>query len=147
MGFYNNAGGIVHPTTKEELAEEISIRLDRGQTNLNDIDTSKITDMSSLFYHVFQRRAVKDIDVSLWNTSNVTSMSYMFFGCSIFNCDISNWDVSKVNNMTCMFYGCYLFNQNLDKWNVGKRVNVREMFEGSGVMYLPIWYFNNSKLY
>ena len=147
MGFYNNAGGIAHPTTKYELAEEISIRLDRGQTNLNDIDTSKITDMSSLFYHVFQRRAIKNIDVSLWDTSNVTDMSYMFFGCSIFNCDISNWDVSKVNNMTCMFYGCYLFNQNLDQWNVGKRVNIREMFESSGVVYLPIWYFNNSKLY
>ena len=98
MGFYNNAGGIAHPTTKYELAEEISIRLDRGQTNLNDIDTSKITDMSSLFYHVFQRRAIKNIDVSLWDTSNVTTMSYMFFGCSIFNCDISNWNVSKVNN-------------------------------------------------
>ena len=82
MGFYNNAGGIAHPTTKEELIKEINIRLDRGQTNLNDIDTSKITDMSSLFYHVFQRRAIKNIDVSLWNTSNVTTMSYMFFGCS-----------------------------------------------------------------
>ena len=147
MSFYNNAGGIAHPTTRIELIQEINTRLDRGQTNLNDIDTSKITDMSSLFYHVFQRRVIKNIDVSLWDTSNVTSMSYMFFGCSIFNCNISNWDVSKVNNMTYMFYGCYLFNQNLDKWNVGKGVNVREMFEHSGVIYLPIWYFNNSKLY
>ena len=147
MSFYKNAGGMVCPTTRLELMEEIGIRIDRGQTNLNDIDTSKITDMSSLFYHVFQRRAIKNIDVSLWDTSNVTTMSYMFFGCSIFNCDISNWDVSKVNNMTCMFYGCYFFNQNLDKWNVGKGVNIREMFESSGVVYLPIWYFNNSKLY
>ena len=147
MSFYKNAGGIAKPQTRKELVNEIKIRLDRGQTNLNDIDTSKITDMSNLFYHVFQHRAIKNIDVSLWDTSNVTTMSYMFFGCSIFNCDISNWDVSKVNNMTYMFYGCYLFNQNLDKWNVGKGVNVREMFESSGVVYLPIWYFNNSKLY
>ena len=142
MSFYKNIGGLAQPRTKDELQYEINIRLNRGQTNLNDIDTSKITDMSNLFNNLD-----RNIDVSLWDTSNVTSMSYMFFGCSIFNCDISNWDVSKVNNMTCMFYGCYLFNQNLDKWNVGKGVNVREMFESSGVMYLPIWYFNNSKLY
>ena len=49
-GFYKNAGGLARPFTKEELRNEIKIRLDRGQTNLNDIDTSKITDMNSLFY-------------------------------------------------------------------------------------------------
>ena len=49
MSFYKNAGGIVHPTTRDELVNEIRIRLDRGQTNLNDIDTSMITDMSNLF--------------------------------------------------------------------------------------------------
>ena len=49
-GFYQNASGMVRPSTKKELHEEIKIRLDRGQYNLNDIDTSKITDMSYLFY-------------------------------------------------------------------------------------------------
>ena len=49
-GFFKNVGGnIVHPETKEELINEIKIRLDQGQYNLNDIDTSKITDMSFLF--------------------------------------------------------------------------------------------------
>ena len=48
-GFFKNAGGMSHPATKEELIKELNIRLDRGQTNLNDIDTSKITDMSYLF--------------------------------------------------------------------------------------------------
>ena len=60
MGFYNNIGGMSHPTTKIELIEEINIRLERGQTNLNDIDTSKIMDMSNLFYNY----SCKDIDVS-----------------------------------------------------------------------------------
>ena len=48
-GFYQNAGGIAHPVTKADLEHEIKIRLDRGQTNLNDIDVSKVTDMSFLF--------------------------------------------------------------------------------------------------
>ena len=48
-GFYKNAGGLARPTTKDELISVIKIKLDRGQYNLNDIDTSKITDMSFVF--------------------------------------------------------------------------------------------------
>ena len=67
MGFYKNADGMSHPTTKRELIEEINIRLKRGQTNLNDIDTSKIMDMSNLFYNY----SCKDIYVSQWYVCSV----------------------------------------------------------------------------
>ena len=83
-GFYKNIGGMVRPTTKDELKNEIRIRIDRGQTNLNDIDTSRITDMSSLFYDY----PCKDMDVSLWDVHNVRNMSFMFYGCTDFNCDL-----------------------------------------------------------
>ena len=62
-GFYKNAGGMVRPSTKEELINEIQIRLDRGQTNLNDIDTSKITNMSYLFTSFSQNRNLSKIDI------------------------------------------------------------------------------------
>ena len=40
--------------------------------------------------------------------TNVTKMSYMFYGCSslISLPDISNWNTSKVTNMSYMFYDC-----------------------------------------
>ena len=117
--FYKNAGGLARPLTKQELLNEIKIRLDRGQTNLNDIDTSKITDMSSLFYEISQ-----NVDVSLWDTSNVTNMNYMFGGCAMFNCDLSKWNVSKVKDMHGMFDSCTNFNSDLSKWNVS---NVEDM--------------------
>ena len=106
-GFYKNAGGLARPLTKEELKVEIKNRLDRGQTNLNDIDTSKITDMSSLFYEF---DFIDKIDISLWDTSNVTNMNYMFGGCARFSCDLSKWDVSKVKDMHGMFDTCTRFN-------------------------------------
>ena len=39
-------------------------------------------------------------DISEWNVSNVTNMSYMFY--DFINIpDISKWDVSNINNMIC----------------------------------------------
>jgi surface protein len=42
-------------------------------------------------------------DISNWDVSNVTNMSWMFFGGKAFNQDISKWDVSNVTNMARMF--------------------------------------------
>ena len=125
MSFYKNAGGMVCPTTRLELMEEIGIRIDRGQTNLNDIDTSKITDMSDLFYEFSQ-----NVDVSLWDVSNVTNMRYMFHGCTDFNCDLSRWDVSKVEDMENMFAYCQHFNSDLSRWNVSNVIDMEYMFYG-----------------
>ena len=128
-GFYKNAGGMVRPSTKEELRNEIKIRLDRGQYNLNDIDTSKITDMKSLFMQ-FSLYDLSKLDISLWNTHNVTNMRSMFFGCTNFNSDLSKWDVSNVLDMGYMFRDCYKFNSNLSKWNTGKVTSMYSMFDG-----------------
>lgn len=37
-------------------------------------------------------------DISRWNVSNVTDMSFMFI-FSNFNRDISSWNISKVEDM------------------------------------------------
>ena len=129
MGFYKNAGGITcHPTTKQELIDEIEIRLDRGQTNLNDIDTSKITDMSDLFYGEFNDYDLSKVDISGWDVSNVKNMCNMFDNCKKFNPDLSKWDVSNVKNMSYMFFSCSDFNSDLSRWNVGNVTDMSCMF-------------------
>ena len=137
-GFYKNAGGMVQPRTKDELAEEISIRLDRDQYNLNDIDTSKITDMSRLFFS--DKRDLSKIDISKWDTSNVTDMHNMFYNCFDFNCDLSKWNVSNVKDMSNMFDGCRKFNSDLSKWKVSNTTNTYGMFVYSGMREIPEWY-------
>ena len=113
------------PQTKEELKNIIKQRIEQegNEVNLNDIDVSKITDMSSLF---------KDTnfngDIFSWDVSNVKDMSVMFFNCEAFNQDISNWDVSNVKNMSNMFYGCTKFNQDISSWNVSKVTTMYSMF-------------------
>ena len=87
------------PKTKDELKQIIEDRVFKEGPNcdLNFIDTSKIDDMSALFYS-----SKFNGDISKWNVSNVTSMAAMF-SYSEFNGDISKWDVSKVTNMREMF--------------------------------------------
>ena len=50
---------------------------------------------------------LENLDVSNWNTSNVTNMYKMFNYCSsLTTLDVSNWDTSKVTNMMSMFRDC-----------------------------------------
>ena len=88
------------PETREKLIFYIKMLLDKGKTNFNCIDTSKITDMSNLFAH-----SEFNGDISKWDVSNVTNMRSMFCN-SVFDGDISNWDVSNVTNNTDIFYKC-----------------------------------------
>ena len=113
------------PQTKEELKDIILQRIkDEGnEVDLNDIDTSNITDMSYLF-------ARKDFngDIYNWDVSNVKDMSCMFFECKSFNKDISNWDVSKVTNMKYMFWECESFNKDISSWDVSNVTDMQDMF-------------------
>jgi surface protein len=127
-----------HPKDKKELIKLLNQLIEeRGYDgDFNDIDTSKITNMSCLF--TFSRNKFNG-DISQWDVSNVTNMSFMFCD-TIFNKDISDWDVSSVDNMYNMFYNSK-FNHNLDKWDVSKVKDMRFMFDGCPLeKNPPKWY-------
>ena len=119
------------PNDKERLIQNIVTELRNGNTNLNIIDTSNITDMSYLFSLVtkeFNAQCPETINCSKWNVSNVTDMSYMFFDFRKFNSDLSKWDVHKVEDMSWMFAGCIKFDQYLNIWNVANVKDMKYMF-------------------
>ena len=91
-----------HPTTRDELKDLINKLIqERGNNaDLNDIDTSEITDMEKLFY-----ASKFNGDISEWDVSNVTNM-YKMFTRSKFtgeNGDISKWNTSNVEKNFAMF--------------------------------------------
>ena len=118
-----------YPETKKELIKNIVEVFNSGKTNLNCIDTSKITDMSNLFDSSNYNKSLDNIDISKWNVSNVKYMQFMFDGYENFNCDLSNWDVSKVENMKGIFSWCINFNCDLSKWDVSNVTNMDFMFD------------------
>ena len=83
---YKTIREMITVNSKRELKSLIKQRIEEQGPNcdLNDIDVSRITDMSYIFF-----RSPFKGDISKWDVSNVTDMKYMF-AWSSFNGDISN---------------------------------------------------------
>ena len=86
--------------------------------------------INSLFtdIHSTNRIGLDNGDISKWDVSNVTDMSFMFLGSKKFNSDIGKWNVSKVTNMYGMFYEAENFNQDISKWDVSNVTSMDSMF-------------------
>ena len=67
---------------------------------LEYLNTSEVTDMSWMFYAMFN---MPTLDVSMLDTRNVTNMHGMFCYSGFERLDLSNWDTSKVEDMVAMF--------------------------------------------
>lgn len=71
--------------------------------DLSTFDTSQVTDMSSVFNRA---SSLTSVDLSGFDTSKVTNMSSMFSGASsLASVDLSNFDTNKVTNTSSMFSG------------------------------------------
>ena len=109
----------------------IPIKAQNGITeyNLNSIvfDIKDTTDLTEAFNSA---NYLKSIDISSWNTSNVTYMSYTFNGCrSLTSLDVSKWNVSNVTNMSYMFNFCSsLTSLDVSKWTISALRNMTYIF-------------------
>lgn len=95
--------------------------------DLSKIDTSGMTDMSSMFNSC---SSLTSLDVSGFDTSSVKNMGGMFGGCSsLTSLDVSSLNTSKVKNMSSMFYKCSkLKSLDLSSLDTSKVTNMNYMF-------------------
>lgn len=93
----------------------------------NNIDTSKVTEMISMFNRC---RKITTLNLSNFDTSNTTDMKYMFYECNnILNLDLTNFDTSNVTSFEYMFYECRMLkNLNLTSFNTSNVTSLNYMF-------------------
>ena len=113
--------------------------------DLSNFDTSQVTSM----YEAFYQCEVESLNISNLDTSKVTNMSQMFNGCSnLKSLDLSNFDTSKVTNMDYMFSRCYnLTSLDVSNFDTSKVTNMGSMFLGNLVLTsLDVSNFDTSKV-
>lgn len=72
--------------------------------DVTNFNTANVTDMSFMFCNCV---ALTSLDVTNFNTANVTGMTRMFLGCSsLTSLDVRNFNTAKVTDMSYMFSSC-----------------------------------------
>ena len=120
-------GGVIANYNSSDLFSNFSKLT--GIENINLLDTSNVTDMSSMFYYC---ESLTSIDVSKFNTSKVTNMSDMISYCrGLTSLDVRNFDTSQVTDMSNMFYECNrLTSLDVSNFDTSNVTNMSEMFGG-----------------
>ncbi|MDY5184557.1 BspA family leucine-rich repeat surface protein, partial [Helicobacter trogontum] len=147
-----------HPKNKQELLKLIR----DNNVYLGDIDTSKITDMSGLFWVVSKDkckaiakwkektsderiRAKHERNYQLCLEVSVQEAELEEIRRKDFS-GIEKWNVSNVTDMAWMFSGAVSFNQSLNSWNVSKVISMDFMFANATSFSQPLDSWNVSKV-
>ena len=94
--------------------------------DVSGFDTSNVTNMVDMFAS-YNGTA---LDVSSFDTSNVTNMSGMFCDCEVLSSiDVSGFDTRNVTDMSAMFGSCYeLEYLDLSNFDTSNVTNMKNMF-------------------
>ena len=142
--------------SKDQLEAIIQKRYNNNNSfiDLTDIDISELDNLSSIFCGL----KLEVVDISGWDTSNVTAMTYMFSRCknlkniigienldvlklkranfmfdsceNLVELDLTNWNIKSLENMSYMFYNCANLKiiKNIENWQLPNINDVSYMF-------------------
>ena len=99
--------GLIYTVVDEEMLREILA----NEKDVSTIATTKVTDMSAMFYGAETFNQV----IGNWDVTNVTTVHSMFYGATSFNQDLSAWDFDTVTD-------CAKFSYDTPQWSVSKPV-------------------------
>ena len=114
--------------------------------DLTGLDTSNMTSMSYMFYN---SNSLKSINLSNFNTSKLLYANNMFNGCtSLESLDLSNFNTSKVTNFSNMFRDCQKMKEiNLSNFDTSSATSFANLFHNcSSLTTLDLSSFNTNKV-
>ena len=110
--------------------------------DLSSFDTSNVTKMDGMFWS----SAATSLDLSSFDTSNVTSMYEMFRYSKATNLDLSGFNTSNVTNMERMFSYSKATTLDLSSFDTLNVTSMYNMFGYSAATSLDLSSFNTSKV-
>ena len=116
------------------------------EIDLSNFDTSEVTNMGGMFYGMSN---LTTLDLSNFDTSKVTDMSLMFHDMRDLSAlNLSSFNTSQVTDMHNMFYGMSnLTTLNVSNFDTSKVTNMGLMFYGmSNLTTLNLSNFDTSKV-
>ena len=114
--------------------------------DLTGLDTSNMTSMSYMFYN---SNSLKSINLSNFSTSKLLYANNMFNGCaSLESLDLSNFNTSKVTNFSNMFRDCQKMKEiNLSNFDTSSATTFANLFHNcSSLTTLDLSSFNTNKV-
>ena len=91
------------------------------------LDTSRAASMSGMFKNT---PLLTDLDLSCFNTENVTNMSRMFEHCGALSINLSSFVTTRVLDMSGMFAGCCVERLDLRHFDTSRVTSMSNMFAG-----------------
>ena len=122
----------------------------RGMSNLTSLDLSgfNTSNVTSMYYMFYGMSNLTSLNLSSFDTSKVTDMGFMFaYMYRLTSLDLSNFDTSKVTDMSAMFFDTKLTSLNLSSFDTSKVTDMHHMFYGiSNLASLNLSNFDTSKV-
>ena len=121
----------------------------RGMSNLTSLDLSgfNTSNVTSMYYMFYGMSNLTSLNLSSFDTSKVTDMGFMFaYMYRLTSLDLSNFDTSKVTDMSAMFFDTKLTSLNLSGFNTSQVTIMHSMFYGTRLTSLDLSGFNTSQV-
>ena len=110
--------------------------------DMSKFNTSNITNMKNMFTSTL----ATTLDLSTFNTSNVTNMNSMFMGAEATSVNLTNFDTSKVTDLNLMFSINQIQTLDLSSFDTSNVTDMSDMFYGSQATKVDVTSFNTSKV-
>lgn len=123
--------------SKEHLIEYLFKTIDNSNDkDFIDLSYIDVSNLDSLSY-VFNKLSLvlpRKIDITGWNTKNITSLRSLFSDCKYLEeiKGLNTWDINDVTDMSFMFSWCsnLKYVDDLSNWNITEDMNTKGMFVG-----------------